>query len=305
MRANRRRRLLRLASLVLIASGFGLTLGCQSYHLFFKDKLEEKSTVKESPPAAQPGAPSKYSFRLAPYVFYSDFEIRPDLPLFKELAGLRDQVTRELQLPTGAAVIQVYLFEERERYEDFIHARYPGLPNRRAFFIGNHPQWGLGSGNELLVYTFRSDRIQQDLRHELTHALLHSVLKDVPIWLDEGLAEYYELPPENDGVNRGHLDHLRRPDAPKLDLARLEAIKDISKMTAADYREAWVWTHFLLRDRPEARQALLAYLAQLRRDPDPGPLTPSLLKVFVRLDDLMDRHLAQLEPRRTQTAQGR
>ena len=51
-----------------------------------------------------------------------------------------------------------------------------------------------GGEEDLLVYTYWGDRIQQDLRHELTHALLHSVLKDVPLWLDEGLAEYFEMP---------------------------------------------------------------------------------------------------------------
>ena len=40
------------------------------------------------------------------------------------------------------------------------------------------------------------DHLRTDLRHELTHALLHGVLKDVPLWLDEGLAGFFELPPD-------------------------------------------------------------------------------------------------------------
>ena len=52
-----------------------------------------------------------------------------------------------------------------------------------------------------MVYTYWGNRIQQDLRHELTHAILHSVLKDVPLWLDEGLAEYFEVPHGWKGVN--------------------------------------------------------------------------------------------------------
>jgi len=50
----------------------------------------------------------------------------------------------------------------------------------------------------------------------------------VPLWLDEGLAEYFELPPAYAGVNFQHLDYLRNttggPFRP--DLARLEQLPD-------------------------------------------------------------------------------
>ena len=60
-------------------------------------------------------------------------------------------------------------------------------------------------------------RVRTDLRHELTHALLHGVLQDVPLWLDEGLAVYFELPPANEGVNPHHLEVLCRwPSQPDL-----------------------------------------------------------------------------------------
>jgi hypothetical protein len=295
----------RRALLLLPVALFALALGCQSFHLLFKDKPEVKPTDRDPPVRPQPGAPCKYAFRVAPYVFLSDFEINPELPIFKELAGLRDQVYRELQLPPPGSntVIQVYLFEDRDRFQAFMDAHHEGLPHRRAFFI---KQQRLGV-EEMLVYTFWGDRIQQDLRHELTHALLHSTLKNVPVWLDEGLAEYFELPPENRGVNRAHVENLRRPGAAKLDLARLEAFtdRDIEKMTAGDYREAWAWVHFLLRGHPEARTVLLTYLAQLRRDGNPGQLTPNLTRVLVRLDDLIDQHLAALDARRSTAAAGR
>ena len=60
-----------------------------------------------------------------------------------------------------------------------MHARWPNLPKRRAFFVGQPKR--LGGGDDLFVYTYWGDRVQQDLRHELTHAFLHAVSKDVPI----------------------------------------------------------------------------------------------------------------------------
>src|SRR5262249_53884215 len=157
------------------------------------------------------------------FVFLSDFEVDRNSPVFQELANLRDQVYKELQLPPGRADIFVYLFEDRDHYKRFMNAKHPELPDRRAFFV-SQPRT-IAGGEDLLVYTFWGDRIQQDLRHELTHGLLHSVLKDVPIWLDEGLAEYFELPAEKKGVNAGHVVSLRRAlegSLNKPDLTRLE-----------------------------------------------------------------------------------
>jgi hypothetical protein len=210
----------------------------------------------------------------------------------QELAELREQVYRELQLPTATSIIQVFLFEDRDRYERFMKARYPDLPRRRAFFVAQ-PR-SAGGADELLVYTFYGDHIRQDLRHELTHALLHSVLRDVPLWLDEGLAEFFELPPEADGVNAQHLEALcHGPFQP--DLTRLEGLTQVDQMRPPEYREAWAWVHLMLRSRPEARAALLGYLQVLRGHAHPGPLAPRLLPAYPELTAALQGHLARLE----------
>jgi hypothetical protein len=47
-------------------------------------------------------------------------------------------------------------------------------------------------------------------------------------------------------------------------------------MTARDYREAWAWTHFLLRGEPEEKAVMLSYLADLRGSADAAPLSARL-----------------------------
>jgi hypothetical protein len=266
--------------------------GCNSFksHLMPPATADAKAEVAGLPPP-----PGKHSFRLAPYVFLSDFEINRDLPLFHELARLRDQVYRELQLPTGTTAVQVYLFENREQYDHFMQARYPDLPRRSAFFVAQSRT--MGGSEDLLVYTYWGDRVQQNLRHELTHALLHGVLKDVPLWLDEGLAEYFELPPENLGVNPSHVEKLLHGSGElfKPNLTRLEGLSKVGQMNHVEYREAWAWTHLMLRGRPEMKPVLLAYLQQLRSNPNPGPLGPRLSAVLPALDDAFERNLATLE----------
>lgn len=248
---------------------------------------------ERDPPSVGPAPlPHKFQQKVEQFVLISDFEF-VDPPLFKDLRRLHKDVNDELKLPAARSSnpILVYLFEDRDHYERFMHSRYPDLPMRRAFFVAQ-PR-GVGGGDDLLVYTFLGDHLRQDLRHELTHAMLHSVLKDVPLWLDEGLAEYFELPPEVRGVNRAHLALMRR-EGFHPDLARLEQLNLVQQMTPAEYREAWSWVHLMLHGNPEGRQVLLSYLKQLRTTPTPGPLMPRLKTCYPDMNDALRGHLARL-----------
>src|SRR5689334_2567826 len=46
--------------------------------------------------------------RVSRFVFYADVPLEPNDPVFKELEELPDQLARELRLPAGNALIQVY-----------------------------------------------------------------------------------------------------------------------------------------------------------------------------------------------------
>ena len=248
-----------------------------------------------------PGTPSKFSTRVSQFLFLHDFDLPKNQPVFRELSQLREQVHKELQLPSSNNLVQVFLFEDRDRYERFMQQKYPDLPRRRAFFVAQPRR--LGGAEDLLVYTYWGDKVQQDLRHELTHAMLHSVLKDVPLWLDEGLAEYFEMPPGWNGVNYQHVEQLLRSPGgkAKIDLDRLEGLTDVQQMTPAEYREAWAWTHFMLKSTPQTRQVLIGYLHELRTNSRPGPLRPRLDKVVLSLNPTLDRHLTDLDLSQTRS----
>lgn len=281
----------RLRHLRLLAGCVALTLGCNSFQLHPAADRTDRIVKADKDGAPQP--PGKRSLRISQFVFLSDFELKQDLPIFRDLSNLREQVYKELQLPPSNTVVQVYVFEDRERYENYMRARYPELPKRRAFFVAQ-PR-SVGGVEDLLVYTYWGERIREDLRHELTHALLHSVLKDVPLWLDEGLAEYFEVGTEAQGINQQHLDQIRRGPPFQPDLVRLEQLSQVQQMSPNEYREAWAWVHLMLRDRPEAKTALVKYLHQLRTNPTPGSLQPRLAEVFGDPVAMLDGHLAQVE----------
>jgi len=273
---------------LLVAGLFSVFAGCKL--ISTRPPTPELEQVVATPTVSST-LPGKNAIRVSQYVFYCDFDLKQDSPLFVELGELREQVYRELQLPPANNVIQVFLFEDFERYRDFMKARYPELPGRRAFFIAQPHR--AGGAEELLVYTYWGPHLQQDRRHELTHALLHSVLKEVPLWLDEGLAEYFELPPNQRGVNRMHLEELRKgPMQP--DLSRLERLTDVAEMKQPEYRESWAWVHLMLRSNPSARKVLIQYLHALRQTPGPGPLSPKLNEVYPEMNLTLTSHVQHI-----------
>ena len=63
------------------------------------------------------------------------------------------------------------------------------------------------------------------------------------------------------------------------DLRRLEQFPPSYDMTQDDYAEAWAWVHFLLRSQPERRDALRAFLADLRQEGQSAPISARLYRL--------------------------
>jgi hypothetical protein len=212
----------------------------------------------------KPLIPTSFQVRTGPYVICTNHKIEANAPVVKQLQSLETQVSETLgvRVDSGANPVEVYILDDRQSFEHFLTFYYPELPHRRAFFLAN--------GNQRVVYTFFGDRIEEDIRHEATHALLHVAIGDIPLWLDEGLAEYFESPGDRGGYNPDHVSRL--PDDLKSgwtpDLSRLESLKSVNQMTPRDYRESWVWVHYLLNQGKTEKSALLTYLADLRTNPN-------------------------------------
>jgi hypothetical protein len=235
----------------LALSGALAVAGCESFR--GTTTTTEPSAVAAAAPSISPRRPSKHVFRVGPYIVHSDSKLDANDALFRELGELPEQIQNELELPPSDALVQVFLFDTADKYDEYMKARYPRLPKRRAYFFAEHR---IGGSDDLLVFTWPSEHLQKDLRHELTHATLHG-----------------------QGVNANHLDVLRRgPFQP--DLARLEKLGQVHQMETPEYREAWAWVHLMLRGDAASRQLLLEYLQQLRTTPTPAALLPKLIETL-------------------------
>ena len=146
--------------------------------------------------------PTRYKLRTGPFVVYSNtpdrgrFAVDP-LPA---LAGDRPHRPPGLSPRAGEEPVEIYVLNDRNAFTHFLKFYYPELPPRRAFF--------LAQGDRRVVYTYLSDRLEEDLRHEATHALLRGCYGDLPLWLDEGLAEYFETHPDMFDAQDEHLAKL-------------------------------------------------------------------------------------------------
>ncbi len=204
--------------------------------------------------------PTRYKLSTGPFVVYSNTPIAAESPAIRCLHSLETDLTTRLAYRPRAEEepVEIYVLSDRNAYTHFLKFYYPELPPRRAFF--------LAQGDRRVVYTYLSDRLEEDLRHEATHALLRGCYGDLPLWLDEGLAEYFETRPDTFDAQDEHLarlpEDLKKGWMP--DLPRLESLTDIHQMTPRDYRESWAWVHLLLADSQSGKPLLIDYLNQGR-----------------------------------------
>ena len=242
------------------------------------------------PQAAVPDPAATYQAQYGSLDVHGDFPVSGARPsLFAELAARREELYRELALTGSNEPVEIYLFANAEAMNVYRQRCCRGLSTRRAFFVQTAAQ--------LAVYAQWSDRLDDDLRHETTHAFLHAVIPDIPLWLDEGLAVYYETPCGSRGLNPLHLRWLSAAMAGggwHPDLTRLEQFSPATDMRQADYAEAWAWIHFLLQSRPELADLLRGYLADVRHGGRVEPLASRLHRTLDNPEAMLLEHLRGL-----------
>lgn len=216
--------------------------------------------------------------------WHADFPL--DKPaLLDELVDLQQELVTTLQISPAREPIHLMVFQKKKTYSEYLKRYFPSVPARRALYLKAR-----GPG---MVFAYRSDMLAIDVRHEATHALLHAALDVVPLWLDEGLAEYYEVEPEKRVYDHPHLGTTRwevRFGRQK-PLDALEEVTDLSAMGQAEYRRSWAWVHFILHGPPEAKDELARFLADIQAATPPGRLSARLRARIPKLEDRFAEHI--------------
>ncbi len=198
-------------------------------------------------------------------VLHSDKPLGDVNNLLAEVAETRASIQNTLRVNLAEQPVHIYLFDDEDSYAAFVRQHFPQFPYRRALFVE--------STAELAVYAHRGPNLLTDLRHEATHGYLHATYPNLPLWLDEGLAEYFEVGPSA-GEHPQHAATLQaaadsagwRPD-----LARLEALTDAGAMTQLEYAESWAWARWLIQNEPQTLAGFLADPNARRLSSRPAP----------------------------------
>jgi hypothetical protein len=237
---------------------------------------------------AVPALPEDSQVAREQLIVYSDFKLPKRHRLIEEVSALRADVSRLLDIPVSDEPIHVYLFEDAGTYREYVREYYPGLQDRRAFFVE--------TDTRLTVYAHWGDQVAEDLRHEVTHGYLHAVVPNLPLWLDEGLAEYFETPRGWNGLHAAHLQLLDSlaQSGWEPSLTRLEQKVQLEEMSQQDYAEAWLWLHFLLNTTRERRLLLQSHLAVQREQAQAPRFSAALLANEPDATAQLREHLRQL-----------
>lgn len=176
---------------------------------------------------------------------------------------------------------QVYLFASRRGYDVYTlgHLSTDARHTLGVFF---------GALRQLLAFADADhEEFLRTIRHEGFHQFLDSVEIDVPVWLNEGLAAYYE--PFGSDVAEGEIPvvdkHVRELSERMDEVLVLERIlawspTDFRETGFFGYSQAWAFVHFM-RSAPDRSKILDSYFRKLRK----GEQSESAMeKTFAKVD---------------------
>lgn len=220
---------------------------------------------------------------------HANFALEPYRGLLSEVAVLQQDLHDKLGVSVAREPIHLYLFHHQSVYKSYLNKYFPDVPYRRALFIKSR-----GPG---MVFAHLNNEFAVDVRHESTHALLHATLPMVPLWLDEGLAEYFEVPREDRASGNPHQGTTKWNARLGLlgKIESLEELRELSDMGRGEYRNAWAWVHFMLHGPPEAREELVRFLADIEAHVPPGKLSRRLRVRIPNLDRAFAEHFQRWE----------
>lgn len=226
------------------------------------------------------------TFRSQYYVINTDLDAGVAQDLARRMDAMHSIYDSRFPGQIAAMPSQVYLFAKRADYLNFAGAAGAHLRSTGGVFLPGK--------NVLAAFleTQGRDALRRTLQHEAFHQFAYLSISDrLPIWLNEGMAQYYE---EGlwigDGFSLGQVPprRLRQLQA-DLKAGRLVPFRDFMAMSpddwaralnshgetrgATQYNQAWAMVHFLVvaadpAGKPLYRQRLIRMLELIRAGTD-------------------------------------
>ena len=191
-------------------------------------------------------------------------DVALELEQFRAVLGLLSSNGK----PAPTAPTLVYVFGTRKAFEPFLPVR-----NGKPAQLGGYFQRNVDT-NTIALST---DGFADDATvvfHEYSHLLVGTAVRSIPVWLNEGLAEYFStfhLKAGGKGANIGlaigpHVQLLRQRFIP---LSQLLAVDQSSELynegerRSIFYAESWALTHYLMTELPSGQSLLNQYVSAI------------------------------------------
>jgi tetratricopeptide (TPR) repeat protein len=170
--------------------------------------------------------------------------------------------------PAPTAPTMVYVFGSRKTFEPFLPAHH----GRRAS-VGGYFQRGVDTNTIALSPDGFSDDAPV-VFHEYSHLLVGTALRSVPVWLNEGLAEYFSTFRLAQGGKdaligvpiKAHVQLLFDGFIPVRELLAVDqnsALYTEGARRSIFYAESWATVHYLMTEVPSGRTLINRYCAAI------------------------------------------
>jgi tetratricopeptide (TPR) repeat protein len=209
---------------------------------------------------------------------------------FREVFGRVFPSTRQAM----PAPIVVHVFGSKRAYQPFMP-----LFNGKRVEVGGYFQQAAGA-YYITLNTEAGEYAYPTIFHEYVHLLVGNALAEVPVWFNEGLAEYYstfevlgDRSAKLGRVKEEHVFDLRERFIP---LAELLAVDHASPLynegsrRGVFYAESWALVHYLLIGNPKRQGQLATYL---QKHADGVPSAQAVREAFGVTEAVLEKELRQ------------
>jgi tetratricopeptide (TPR) repeat protein len=189
-----------------------------------------------------------------------------DLETLRSVLGmLFERMRLDSPVPT-----LIYVFDKPASFEPY-RLYYNGKPKKLAGYFTSRPLGDYAA----IVSQHAHDDITRTIYHEYIHSVLDANRAELPLWLNEGLAELYSTFEVVRGTARignpigAHLLWLRGNGLIPLDelfaIDRDSPDYNEGSRRGSFYAQSWALTHMLVIGQPERQQQLTGFLRLLRQ----------------------------------------
>ena len=213
---------------------------------------------------------------LGDFTLYSNAGESKARAIGQDLERLRDALAQLFpgQVLSSPVPTSIFVFKDFFSFQPYVRSYDSQVVDKGGYFLSRQ------LGNYVAISADQNGQERELVFHEYVHYLLRNNAATLPLWLHEGLAEYYSTFEAGKGEGRvglppaGHAQWLRQHEL--VPLPRIFAVDERSpeynewSRGGAFYAESWLLVHYLISGNPDRRRQAgeLLRLAQAGTPPE-------------------------------------